>query len=255
MSGFLARVAGVEAALNAKALRTYLSAATTPSPSVVLDISGAPAEAVLDHVTCLYNAAAHVAIYSQVNVLLRAKDIATADGVLAPIKCSDLTEELGYDLHDHVAMGGTFDRLHVGHKVLLTYSVLHTRHRLRIGVTGAELLKKKRHAELLQPFEERRRNVEAFVRSLRTDIEYDVVELTEPTGGTTTIADVTAMVVSPETLSTIDSINAARAANDLDEVAAIVINYIGPDGDERVSSTALREADKASLEADATKAE
>uniref|UniRef100_A0A7S1KYQ4 Cytidyltransferase-like domain-containing protein n=1 Tax=Neobodo designis TaxID=312471 RepID=A0A7S1KYQ4_NEODS len=241
MSGFLARVAGVEAAANASALRAYLAKAKTPAPSVVLDITDAKAEAVLDHVTQLYNAASHVAIYSQVNVLLRAHEA----GNLQPIRAQHLTEELGYDLHDHVAMGGTFDRLHVGHKVLLTYSVLHARHRLRIGVTGEELLKRKRHAELLQPFEERRRNVETFVRALRTDLAYDVVELNEPTGGTTTIEDLTAMVVSPETLPTVDAINAERTARDLDPVAPIVINYIGPDGEERVSSTALREAEAA----------
>ena len=248
MSGFIARVAGVEAAVNATALRSFLSKAATPAPNVVLDITGAEADAVLDHVTQLYNAAAHVAIYSQVNVLLRAKEA----NQLQPLSRHFLSEELGYELHDHVAMGGTFDRLHVGHKVLLTYSVLHARNRLRIGVTGEALLKKKHHAELLQPFEERRRNVEAFVRALRTDLTYDVVELSEPTGGTTTIADLTAMVVSPETLPTIDIINEKRAENKLEPVAPVLINYIGPDGEERVSSTALREAEKSAQEADAS---
>ena len=267
---FLARVLGVEAAENGRALHAQLRAAAASGkdeapPRVVLDVTGATADTVLDHVTQMYNAAAAVSIATQVNVLLQVRrgsggggDAASTEGgevPLEPLRAADLTPELGYELFDHVAMGGTFDRLHVGHKVLLTYSVLHTRHRLRIGVTGEELLKKKQHAELLQPFAVRRHNVEQFVRSLRDDLVYDVVELTEPSGGTTTIPDVSGMVVSPETLPSVEAINVQRVANGLAPVKPVLINYIGPHGSERVSSTALREAEKTGSDADADPAE
>ena len=49
-----------------------------------------------------------------------------------------------------------------------------------------------------------------------------------------------------------DIINEKRAENKLEPVAPVIINYIGPDGEERVSSTALREAEKSAQEADAS---
>ncbi len=197
----------------------------------------------MTHLTEMYNAASRVDIACPVDVVLRVQQLDQHDSsALEPLTANRLTSDLGFKLEDHVAMGGTFDRLHMGHKVLLTCSLLHTRQRLRIGITGEELLKKKKFAEFLQPFVERRNRVEQFVRGIRPDLEYDFVELTEPTGGTTTIASVSGMVVSPETLPSIEAINVARTANGLPPVRPVLIEYIGPSGEnDRVSSTMLRQ--------------
>lgn len=55
-------------------------------------------------------------------------------------------------LHDHadavegdsVVLGGTFDRLHVGHKMLLTEAVLRAKKRVVVGVTDVNMVKSKR---------------------------------------------------------------------------------------------------------------
>ena len=49
-----------------------------------------------------------------------------------------------------VAVGGTFDRLHIGHQMLLLYTVLTARHTVYIGVTGEILLVNKKDKEVLQ---------------------------------------------------------------------------------------------------------
>lgn len=41
---------------------------------------------------------------------------------------------------DNVVLGGTFDRLHVGHKLLLTAAVIRARQRLVVGVTDTNML-------------------------------------------------------------------------------------------------------------------
>lgn len=42
-----------------------------------------------------------------------------------------------------MAVGGTFDHLHIGHQMMLIYSALSAEKRLIIGVTSDEMLKKK----------------------------------------------------------------------------------------------------------------
>lgn len=41
---------------------------------------------------------------------------------------------------DNVVLGGTFDRLHVGHKLLLTDAVIRSRKRLVVGVTDTNMV-------------------------------------------------------------------------------------------------------------------
>ncbi|KAF6830999.1 pantetheine-phosphate adenylyltransferase family protein [Colletotrichum plurivorum] len=66
--------------------------------------------------------------------------------------------------HSVVCLGGTFDHLHPGHKLLLQAAVLllkvpdkdsSSSCKLVVGVTGDQMLKNKKHAELLQSWDER----------------------------------------------------------------------------------------------------
>ncbi|KAK3690159.1 hypothetical protein B0T22DRAFT_189073 [Podospora appendiculata] len=74
-----------------------------------------------------------------------------------------------------VCLGGTFDYLHPGHKLLLTAGALLLEvpekdsgkfSEYIIGITGDELLKNKKFAELVQPWEVRARNVIVFLSRL-----------------------------------------------------------------------------------------
>ena len=53
---------------------------------------------------------------------------------------------------DYVAVGGTFDYLHIGHKMLLTYCAITTDKELTIGITGEQMLKKKKNKSVMQSF-------------------------------------------------------------------------------------------------------
>ncbi|KAI0593651.1 pantetheine-phosphate adenylyltransferase-like protein [Biscogniauxia sp. FL1348] len=74
-----------------------------------------------------------------------------------------------------VCLGGTFDHLHPGHKLLLTAAVLLLEVpedassgpcRFIIGITGDELLKRKKYAELVQSWDERAMNIIEFLTSI-----------------------------------------------------------------------------------------
>jgi phosphopantetheine adenylyltransferase len=79
--------------------------------------------------------------------------------------------------HTSVAVGGTFDHLHIGHKLLLTATALlaepkgsqrnpsQTVH-LTIGISGDKLLTKKKFAEQLEDWDQRQQRVADFLESV-----------------------------------------------------------------------------------------
>jgi len=77
--------------------------------------------------------------------------------------------------HHVVAVGGTFDHIHAGHKLLLTAATLllqpasgrtPTMRRLIVGLTGDELLKNKKYAEYLKSWKQRQDDVIDFLMSI-----------------------------------------------------------------------------------------
>ena len=185
----------------------------------------------------LYNCALRESIGAKVDIV----PCLLSAPITAQVLASAATEGF-YPCYQYVALGGTFDRLHAGHKMLLTTGALYTMQRLRVGVTGLLLLKNKKFAELLEPFEARKSAVEVFLRKLRVDMEIEVPELLEPTGGTDKIAAVEALVVSLETQPMVAYINAKREEGKLQHLKQIVVEYVGGKDDaSRISSTKLRQ--------------
>ncbi|KAI9832240.1 MAG: hypothetical protein M1838_005674 [Thelocarpon superellum] len=77
--------------------------------------------------------------------------------------------------HVTVAVGGTFDHLHAGHKLLLTMALLllepatsakATERRMVVGVTGDALLENKKYAEFLDDWPTRQASVASFVQAI-----------------------------------------------------------------------------------------
>jgi phosphopantetheine adenylyltransferase len=148
-----------------------------------------------------------------------------------------------------VCLGGTFDYLHPGHKLLLTAGALLLQVPRRgdpsppcryiIGITGDEMLRNKKFAEYVQTWEERARNVIIFLAQLlelsprgwkdgtlpqieeRDDdftatfrqgtIQVHCVRIQDAFGPTITVEDIKALVVSGETRSGGQAVNDKRA--------------------------------------------
>ena len=101
-------------------------------------------------------------------------------------------------LHDQIlnkksyknsVMGGTFDRLHIGHKIMLSESVLLTENRLLIGMACENLLVNKKLLELLQDIDTRCRNVKSFLHTIAPNLEVLTVPITDPFGPSITEKD------------------------------------------------------------------
>ncbi|KPI46016.1 Phosphopantetheine adenylyltransferase 2 [Cyphellophora attinorum] len=73
-------------------------------------------------------------------------------------------------LHHQVAVGGTFDHLHIGHKLLLTATILladpSQPRKITIGITGDALLVNKKHASALESWSVRQQRCADFVETI-----------------------------------------------------------------------------------------
>ena len=138
--------------------------------------------------------------------------------------------------HFWVANGGTFDHLHIGHKLLLTMTVFMVdegeesqQRNVTIGITAEDLLKNKKYAEFLESWDERQKSVHKFIRGimcfdgpekdheeiiehrdpgpnghilqirLPSNISLLYTEIWDPFGPTVTKEEISALVISEET--------------------------------------------------------
>lgn len=168
--------------------------------------------------------------------------------------------------HYSVAVGGTFDHLHVGHKLLLTATALameplgqadpdHER-LLTVGVTGDALLVNKKYAEFLESWDERYQSTASFLLAIidfrppessaprlrrttapgpngnfvlmqvQPQLAFKFVEISDPFGPTITEEGIGALVVSEETHAGGAAVNDERAKKGWKDLAIFEVDVL-----------------------------
>lgn len=181
--------------------------------------------------------------------------------------------------HFSVAVGGTFDHLHLGHKLLLTMTASVVEidqkrpRKLTVGITGDTLLKKKQYAEYLQDWNQRQECVRDFLlsilepdashestgrncnqetnaRSVRDELHsgliINYVEIFDPFGPTTTDEEISALVISGETRSGGKAVNDRRAENGWAPLEIFEVDVLDAGEDKSRGSTEIDFEDKIS---------
>ncbi|EMA55829.1 MULTISPECIES: phosphopantetheine adenylyltransferase [Halococcus] len=136
-----------------------------------------------------------------------------------------------------VALGGTFDPVHDGHRRLFEHAF--ERGDVTVGLTSDDLAAETRHEErYVRPFEKRRENLDAELAALadRHDRTYEIRRLDEPTG-IATEEEFDVLVVSPETEAGGERVNEIRRENGLDPLDIEVVDHAHAEDGDIISST------------------
>ncbi|WP_227130780.1 phosphopantetheine adenylyltransferase [Halorubellus salinus] len=139
----------------------------------------------------------------------------------------------------NVALGGTFDPVHDGHRALFERAF--ELGDVTVGLTSDELAPKTRHVDrYVRSFADRRRDLERELEPLAAeyDREFTVHELTEPTG-IATEPRFDALVVSPETVDTGERINDLREEAGVDPLEIVVVDHVIAEDGDVISSTRI----------------
>jgi pantetheine-phosphate adenylyltransferase len=138
-----------------------------------------------------------------------------------------------------VALGGTFDPIHDGHRALFERAF--ELGDVTVGLTSDDLAPNTRHDERhVRSFDARRADLSDELAELAPayDREWEVRELSEPTG-IATEPQFDALIVSPETETGGKRINEIRRERGLDPLQLEVVPHVMADDGGIISSTRI----------------
>lgn len=144
----------------------------------------------------------------------------------------------------HSVAGGTFDRLHSGHKKYLD-EIFESSEVVSIGVTSDAYIARpetiKELKELILPYDERKRGLEKYLEEKGYSVRSRVIEIDDDFGDTLSNESYDAIFIAEEKgAETAGKINSLRQDAGLKPLEIVLIRpLLGPDGG-RLSSTKLR---------------
>ena len=145
----------------------------------------------------------------------------------------------------HVSVGGTFDRMHAGHRLLLAAAAVVTTGRLYVGISGDDLLVNKKHRELLQSYADRERAVSEFLTAIKPGLDVEIGPIDNSPPKAATIESMEALVISHETVAGAMKLNEIRAEKGFAPIEFVTVDLVGAATQDasapKLSSTALRQ--------------
>ena len=141
-----------------------------------------------------------------------------------------------------VAVGGTFDELHRGHRVLLIQA-FEVGEKVLIGLCTDEFVKKMGKPHITAPYAARLKELSAFLKKSSLSDKAEIIPLNDPYGNTLTDRCIEALVVSEETEKIAMKINQKRSEARLPQLAIVTISMVPAENYKPISTTRIRQGE------------
>ena len=144
-------------------------------------------------------------------------------------------------MYNKVVIGGTFDVIHKGHRLLLKRAFDISKI-VSIGLTTESFAKKVKSYPVIS-YAKRKKMLENLMKKEGWTSKYQILPLSDPYGITTSAEDIDAIVVSEETLSRAREINAIRRRKKLYPLDIVCIGTILADDKKPIAATRIRDGE------------
>ncbi|MCW4044207.1 MAG: phosphopantetheine adenylyltransferase [Candidatus Bathyarchaeota archaeon] len=141
-----------------------------------------------------------------------------------------------------VGVGGTFDELHRGHRVLLA-KAFKIGERVAVGLCSDEFVKKLGKPHVTASYEERLKELKAFLGDLGVVERAEVVPLNDQFGTTLSGGCIEALVVSEETKPIAVRINDKRREVGLPPLEIVTVLMVPSENCAPISTTRIRKGE------------
>jgi len=138
-----------------------------------------------------------------------------------------------------VAIGGTFDALHRGHKILLR-TAFRAGDRVLIGLSRNGFVKRLVKNHRVDKYPKRKRELISFLKKEGLLERAKIIPLDDPYGPAIDDSAIRALVVSRMTKKTADKINTIRRHRGLKPLPIVTIGMVVAEDFEPISSTRIR---------------
>ena len=138
-----------------------------------------------------------------------------------------------------VAVGGTFDEFHKGHRALLK-KAFEVGNRVFIGVTSDDLVKKWGKPHKVATYEKRLDDLKSFLRRQGVLDRAEILTLHDEYGVTVSSSSLEGLVVSRETEARAYEINEKRKTKGLKPLKIIIVETVLAEDNVSISTTRIR---------------